>query len=73
MDMIWVGVIVVKYIEIGLLTPSVGLNAYVVKSAVGDANPLTTIFRCLTWFIGAEVIIMVLLIGFPEISTTLPK
>ena len=73
MDMIWVGVIVVKYIEIGLLTPPVGLNAYVVKSVVGDTIPLTTIFRGLAWFIGAEAIIMVLLIGFPEISTTLPN
>ena len=73
LDMIWVGVIVVKYIEIGLLTPPVGLNAYVVKSVVGDAIPLTTIFRGLAWFIGAEAIIMVLLIAFPEISTTLPN
>ena len=45
LDLIWVGVIVVKYIEIGLLTPPVGLNAYVVKSVVGDAIPLTTILR----------------------------
>ena len=73
LDMIWGGVIVVKYIEIGLLTPPVGLNAYVVKSVVGDAIPLTTIFRGLAWFIGAEAIIMVLLIAFPEISTTLPN
>ncbi|MEQ9123967.1 MAG: TRAP transporter large permease subunit [Alphaproteobacteria bacterium] len=73
LDMIWVGVIVVKYIEIGLLTPPVGLNAYVVKSVVGDTIPLTTIFRGLAWFIAAEAFIMVLLIGFPEISTMLPN
>lgn len=73
LDMIWLGVIVVKYIEIGLLTPPVGLNAYVVKSVVGDAIPLTTIFRGLAWFIAAEAVIMVLLIGFPEISTMLPN
>lgn len=72
LDMIWMGVIVVKYIEIGLLTPPVGLNAYVVKGVVGDAVPLTTIFRGLTWFIAAEAVIMVLLISFPEISTYLP-
>ncbi len=73
LDLIWVGVIVVKYIEIGLLTPPVGLNAYVVKGVVGDAVPLTTIFRGLAWFIGAEAVIMVLLIAFPEISTYLPS
>jgi len=73
LDLIWVGVIVVKYIEIGLLTPPVGLNAYVVKSVVGDAIPLTTIFRGLAWFIAAEALIMVLLIGFPEVSLMLPN
>ena len=65
LDLIWVGVIVVKYIEIGLLTPPVGLNAYVVKGVVGDAVALTTIFRGLTWFLAAEAVIMVLLIAFP--------
>lgn len=73
LDKIWVGVIVVKYIEIGLLTPPVGLNAYVVKGVVGDAVALTTIFRGLIWFLGAEAFIMALLIGFPEISTYLPS
>ena len=73
LDMIWVGVIVVKYIEIGLLTPPIGLNAYVVKGVVGDAVPLTTIFRGLGWFIAAEAVVMVLLIAFPEISTWLPE
>ncbi len=73
LDMVWVGVIVVKYIEIGLLTPPVGLNAYVVKSVVGDTIPLTTIFRGLAWFIAAEAVIMVLLIAFPEISLILPN
>lgn len=73
LDLVWIGVIVVKYIEIGLLTPPIGLNAYVVKGVVGDAVPLTTIFRGLAWFIAAEAVIMVLLIGFPEISLWLPR
>jgi len=73
MDKIWIGVIVVKYIEIGLLTPPIGLNAYVVKSVVGNTVELTTIFRGLAWFIACEVVIMVLLIAFPAISTMLPS
>ncbi len=64
LDLIWVGVIVV--------TP-IGLNAYVVKGVVGDAVPLTTIFRGLGWFILAEAVIMVILIAFPEISVWLPS
>ena len=72
-DMIWVGVLVIKYLEIGLLTPPVGLNVYVVKSVVGDEVPLTTIFRGVLWFLGCEVLIVALLIAFPEISLALPN
>jgi len=72
-DPIWLGVIVVKYIEIGLLTPPVGLNVYVVKSALGDRIALGEIFHGVTWFLLCELIIMGLLIGFPEISLFLPN
>ena len=72
-DLIWFGVLVVKFIEIGLLTPPVGLNAFVVKSVVGDKVPLETIFRGLAWFLAAEVLIMALLIGFPGLSLFLPN
>lgn len=72
-DMIWAGIIVIKYLEIGLITPPVGMNVYIVKGVVGDAIRLPTIFRGVLWFIGAEVVIMALLIGFPIISTILPS
>ena len=44
-NMIWFGVLVVKFLEIGLITPPVGMNVYVIKSVVGDTVPLPTIFR----------------------------
>lgn len=72
-DLIWIGVIVVKLLEIGLLTPPVGLNVYVVKGVVGDAVPLGTIFRGLIWFLACEVAIMALIIAFPSISLYLPS
>lgn len=71
-DLIWFGVIVVKFIEIGLITPPVGLNAFVVKGAMGGELELGTIFRGLTWFIGAEIFIVIMLCVFPEIVTILP-
>jgi TRAP-type C4-dicarboxylate transport system permease large subunit len=64
---------VVKYLEIGLLTPPVGFNVYVIKSVVGDAIPLETIFRGVGWFLVCEIFIMALLIAFPEISLVLPN
>ena len=73
LDLVWFGVLVVKYVEIGLLTPPVGFNVYVVKSVVGDSIPLETIFRGCFWFLGCEVVIMTLLIAFPQISLWLPN
>jgi TRAP-type C4-dicarboxylate transport system permease large subunit len=72
-DLIWMGVLVVKYVEIGLLTPPVGIHAFVVKSIAGPNVTLTAVFRGLLWFLAAEVVIMTLLIAFPAISTWLPS
>jgi len=72
-DKIWMGIMVVKFIEIGLITPPVGLNAFVVKGIVGDAIPLGTIFKGLTWFIAAELVVVMLLTIFPQIVMVLPN
>ena len=71
-DLIWAGVLVIKFVEIGFITPPVGMNAFVIKGIVGDAVPLSTIFRGLAWFIAAEVVVTGLLIAFPQISLWLP-
>jgi C4-dicarboxylate transporter, DctM subunit len=73
LDLIWFGVLVVKYIEIGLLTPPVGLNVYVIKSVVGPDISLETIFKGVAWFLVCEVIVVLLLVGFPSISLYLPS
>jgi TRAP-type C4-dicarboxylate transport system permease large subunit len=72
LDLVWLGVLVVKYIGIGLLTPPVGFNVYVVKNVVGDSIPLETIFKGCFWFLLCEIVIMTLLIAFPQISLWLP-
>ena len=73
LDLVWFGVLVVKYIGIGLLTPPVGFNIYVVASATNNEIPLRTIFRGCYWFLACEVVIMTLLIAFPQISLFLPS
>ncbi|MFZ1103118.1 MAG: TRAP transporter large permease [Hyphomicrobiaceae bacterium] len=73
LDLVWFGVLVVKYIGIGLLTPPVGFNVYVVKNVVGDSIPLETIFKGCFWFLLCEIVIMTLLIAFPQISLWLPN
>ena len=73
LDLIWFGVLVVKYIEIGLLTPPVGLNVYVIKSVVGEDISLETIFKGVAWFLVCEAIVVVILVMFPGISLYLPS
>jgi TRAP-type C4-dicarboxylate transport system permease large subunit len=73
LDLIWFGVLVVKYIEIGLLTPPVGLNVYVIKSVVGADISLETIFKGVAWFLVCEVMVVLLLVAFPSISLYLPS
>lgn len=71
-DLVWFGVIVVKYIEIGLLTPPVGLNVFAVKSVVGERIALETIFRGVGGFLVAEALVMAILLGFPQVTLWLP-
>lgn len=72
-DLIWFGVLVVKFLEVGLMTPPVGLNVYVVKSTVGDQVQLGTIFRGVSWFLLCEAIVIALLVAYPEIALVLPE
>lgn len=71
-SLIWFGIFVVKWVEIGLITPPVGMNAFIVKGVVGDRVKLGTIFKGLLWFVIAEFLIVALLTVFPEIVTFLP-
>jgi C4-dicarboxylate transporter DctM subunit len=70
---VWFGIIMIKYLEIGLITPPVGLNVYVIKGVVGDTVPLEVIFRGIWWFLLMEVLTLGLLIVFPGITLFLPK
>jgi TRAP-type C4-dicarboxylate transport system permease large subunit len=60
-------------VEVGLITPPVGLNIFVIKSALGERVALPTIFKGVTWFIGMDVVTLVLLIAFPAITLWLPE
>lgn len=73
MDLIYFGIILVKLLEIGLVTPPVGLNVYVIKGALGSLISLPTIFRGVGWFVVADLITLGILIAFPAISIWLPS
>ncbi|MDI1345524.1 MAG: TRAP transporter large permease subunit, partial [Pseudolabrys sp.] len=61
------------YLEIGLVTPPVGLNVFVIKSVVGKTVPLETIFKGVMWFIVTDIVTLAILIAFPQISLFLPR
>lgn len=71
-DPIWFGVIMVIVLEVGLITPPVGLNVFVIKGAAPDV-PLTTIFRGIWPFMIAAVVCIAIVIIFPQIALYLPS
>lgn len=73
LDLIWFGVIVVKLLEIGLVTPPIGLNVFVIKSIVGEKIPLEKIFFGVGMFLISDVVVMLLLLSFPVLSLYLPS
>lgn len=72
-DGIWFGVIMVKLVELAVLTPPVGMNLFAVIGASEGRVTLAQIYRGITPFIVIEAIILALLIGFPQISLWLPN
>jgi TRAP-type C4-dicarboxylate transport system permease large subunit len=70
-DPIWFGVVVVLITQIGVITPPVGVNVYVVSGVARDV-PLSVIFKGVVPMLIAMIILTFLLIPFPQIATFLP-
>ncbi|MBW1672353.1 MAG: TRAP transporter large permease [Deltaproteobacteria bacterium] len=71
-DPIWFGVIIVLVAEMGVITPPVGVNVFVIKGIAPDV-PLETIFKGIFPFLAALVIVTIILVVFPQIATFLPS
>jgi len=70
-DLIWFGVIVVLVAEMGVITPPVGVNVFVIKGIAPDI-PIETIFKGIFPFLIALIICTIILMAFPQIATFLP-
>lgn len=68
---IWYGVIMVRVMEVGLITPPMGLNVFVIAGVT--KIPLRTIFRGVVPFVIADILHIALLIAFPILSLLLPS
>ncbi len=71
-DPVWFGVIIVLVTQIGVITPPVGINVYVVSGVARDV-PLDVIFKGVLPFLAALIIGTLLLIPFPQIALFLPN
>lgn len=72
-DFVWFGIIVIKMLEIGMITPPVGLNVYVMKSSLGGQVPLTEMFKGTAWFIAMDILTLALLVAIPALTLFLPR
>ncbi|MCB1462513.1 MAG: TRAP transporter large permease [Nitratireductor sp.] len=70
-DPIWFGIIIVMTAELGLITPPVGINVFVINTVVRDIK-LTTIFRGVIPFIFSDIVRLIILVLFPAIVLFLP-
>ncbi len=71
-NLIWFGVIVIKMLEIGLITPPVGFNCFVIHSVVAGKAQLQDIFIGIWRFLMMDIVVMGLILAFPLISLWLP-
>jgi len=72
-DPIWFGVIACKLGEIAAVTPPVGLNVYVLKGVAGKDSTIEEVFSGIWPFVVCDIIVLILLIAFPQITLFLPS
>lgn len=69
---IWFGILALVVVELGLITPPVGMNVFVISSLAKD-TPMIETFKGVAPFFGAELVRVVLLLSFPVLTLWLPS
>ena len=71
-SLLWFGVVLTKLLEIGMITPPIGMNVFVIKGVVGDLVKTSAIFRGVLWFMVMDLVIVVVLSVWPSLVLILP-
>ena len=71
-DPIWFGIIVVMVVELGLITPPIGMNVFVIKGMAPDIR-LSSIYKGVIPFVIAQLVLIVLVFFIPDIALWLPE
>lgn len=73
LNLLWFGVILTKLLEIGMITPPIGMNVFVIKGVVGDLASTTAIFKGIFWFLIMDLLVLLFLMTVPEFILFLPN
>jgi len=73
LDLIWFGVVVIKLLEISLITPPVGLNVFVIASVTKPKVAVYDIFMGVARFLVMDIMVLIAIITFPILSLLLPR
>lgn len=73
LSLIWFGILLTKLLEIGMVTPPIGMNVFVIKSVVGNTVSLTDIFKGVFWFILMDLLVVAVISVFPQIVLSLAQ
>lgn len=71
-DLIWWGIITLSLVEIGMITPPIGMNVFVMRSVISNEVPLSTVFRGIVPFLVADLARLAVLVLFPILTLWLP-
>ena len=71
-DPVWFGILIICVVEIGLISPPVGMNLFVLSSLIPGVRT-TTVFRGVMPFVAIDCVRLAILIAFPILSTWLPS
>jgi TRAP-type C4-dicarboxylate transport system permease large subunit len=71
-DPIWFGILIVVVVQIGLISPPVGMNIFVVKNLIRGAS-IGTIYRGVAPFSIALILLLALVVAVPELALWLPE
>jgi len=71
-SLLWFGILLCKLLEIGMITPPVGMNVFVIKSVTGNLVSTTAIFRGVLWFLVMDLLMVALYILWPDLILALP-
>ena len=71
-SLLWFGILLTKLLEIGMITPPIGMNVFVIKGVIGNLAPLNTVFRGVFWFVVVDLVMVAALVAWPQIVLFLP-